>query len=107
MRARWNAELERTKKLLQEKKRMEKESMFRATKEARDRVKEEAELARQRELHEKRVAARTWREHTVRSEEVEKERARQEAAQRRQELREQKEMKKHAAAEERAQLKLQ
>jgi hypothetical protein len=107
VRARWNAELDRTKKLLQEKKRMEKESMFRATKEARDLVKEEAELTHQRELHEKRVTDRTWREHSVRSEEIEKERARQEAAQRRQELREQKEMKKHAAAEERAQLKLQ
>eukprot|EP01043_Picozoa_sp_COSAG02_P071421 COSAG02_NODE_13046_length_1453_cov_294.040620_1_plen_451_part_01 len=106
VRARWNAELDRTKKLLQEKKRMEKESMFRATKEAQDRVKEEAELARQRELHEKRVTDRTWREHSVRSEEIEKERTRQEAAQRRQELREQKEMKKLAAAEERAQLKL-
>ena len=38
LRARWNAELDRTKKLLNEKKRMEQEAAFRATKEAKERL---------------------------------------------------------------------
>ena len=106
VRAKWSAELERTQKLLREKKRLEKEAMYRATKEAQDAVKQAELDSIEREAYLKRMDEKVWRQEDSEAELAQKQRDRREAARRRQELREEKEARRRQEAEERVSHKL-
>jgi hypothetical protein len=92
LRARWNAELDRTKKLLNEKKRMEQEAAFRATKEAKERLKDAERESEAKELRMQREHDNAWRESQKRLAITQRLRERQEKAQKIQEERDVKEL---------------
>lgn len=92
LRARWNAELDRTKKLLREKKRMEQEAAFRATKEAKDKLKNVEKDAEMNDLRMQREQEKAWRIAQERKERSQKQREKMEAAQKLQEERNLKEL---------------